>query len=364
MTGVFTLELLPARFGDAIWIEYGDPRSPHRILVDGGARSTTGTTIADLMSARIGAADPDFELIVLTHIDGDHITGLLNLFEDPGIALRPRDVWFNGWQHLPSDLLGAKQAERLSQAIQQRRLPWNKDFGGNAVRLAGTLAQPVPKVLPEIRIPGGMVLTLLSPTYEGLAKLRPVWKEELEKAGLVPGAETTPPASQADLLGTSGPLRPKKDAQEKFKPDTSEANGSSIAFVAEYDGRSALLTGDAHAGVLEASIRTLLGNRDQDKLTVDAFKLPHHGSKYNLSPELLGLIDTRRFLISTDGTSSSRHPDPVALARIVTTVPGARLEFNYATPYSTPWDDNSLKSTYKYTVVFPGPAEKWLTVRL
>jgi hypothetical protein len=260
-------------------------------------------------------------------------------------------------------LLGAKQAERLSAAIQQRHLPWNQDFGGNAVRLAGTLAQPVPEVLPEIRLPGGLVLTLLSPTYAGLANLRPVWKTELDKAGLVPGAQTTP-ASQADLLGTSGPLRPKKDAQEKFKPDTSEANGSSIAFLAEYDGRSALLTGDAHAGVLEASIRTLLRNRGQDKLIVDAFKLPHHGSKYNLSPELLGLIDTRRFLISTDGTSNSRHPDRVALARIVTTVPGARLEFNYATSYSMPWDGNNLKSTYKYTVVFPSPAEKWLTVRL
>jgi hypothetical protein len=363
MTGIFTLALLPARIGDAIWIEYGDPRSPHRILVDGGARNSTGTTIAELMGIRIGAADPDFELIVLTHIDADHITGLLHLFEDPGIALRPRDVWFNGWQHLPSDLLGAKQAERLSVAIQRRHLPWNKDFGGNAVRLAGTREQPVPKVLPEIRLPGGMVLTLLSPTYEGLANLRPVWKKELDKAGLVPGAKTTP-ASQADLLGTSGPLRPKKDAQEKFSPDTAEANGSSIAFLAEYDGRSALLTGDAHASVLEGSIRTLLGNRCEDKLKVDAFKLPHHGSKYNLSPELLGLIDTRRFLISTDGTSNSRHPDRVALARIVTTVPGARLEFNYATPYSTPWDSSSLKSTYKYTVAFTDPAEKWLTVQL
>ena len=79
---IFTLELLPARFGDAIWVEYGDPQSPHRMLIDGGARPTTCATIVELMNARIGAADPDFELIVLTHIDGDHITGLLNLFED------------------------------------------------------------------------------------------------------------------------------------------------------------------------------------------------------------------------------------------------------------------------------------------
>jgi hypothetical protein len=116
--------------------------------------------------------------------------------------------------------------------------------------------------------------------------------------------------------------------------------------------------------VLETSIRTLLKNRGQDKLTVGAFKLPHHGSKYNLSPSLLGLLDTRRFLISTDGTSSSRHPDPVALARIVTTVPEAHLEFNYATDYSKPWDTGRIRRKYGHTVVLPGQDENWLTVRL
>jgi beta-lactamase superfamily II metal-dependent hydrolase len=361
---IFTLELLPARFGDAIWVEYGDPQSPHRMLIDGGARSTTCATIIELMKARIGAADPDFELIVLTHIDADHITGLLNLFEDRTVALRPRDVWFNGWKHLPSDLMGSKQAEGLSAAIRKRRLPWNQDFRGQAVRLAGALAQPNPDVLPKITLPGGMALTLLSPTYEGLAKLRPVWKEELDRAHLVPGSATEP-AGEADRLGAvRGPLQPDEDAKERFKADTTEANGSSIAFLAEYDGRSALFTGDAHAGVLEASIRTLLRNRGQDKLTVGAFKLPHHGSKYNLSPALLGLLDTRRFLISTDGTSRSRHPDPVALARIVTTVPKAQLEFNYATDYSRPWDGDRIKRKYGHTVVFPGHAENWLTVQL
>jgi hypothetical protein len=362
--GIFTVELLPARIGDAIWVEYGDPRAPHRMLIDGGASSTTCATIIELMNARIGAADPDFELIVLTHIDADHITGLLELFENRTVALRPRDVWFNGWQHLPSDLLGAKQAERLSDAIRARRLPWNKDFGGEAVRLAGTHAQPEPDVLPEIELPGGMVLTLLSPTYEGLAQLRPAWKQELEKAHLTPGAAAAAAAGAADRLGTRGPLRPDEDAKQRFQADTTVANGSSIAFLVEYDGRSALFTGDAHSGVLEKSIRTLLGTRGQDKLAVGAFKLPHHGSKYNLSPSLLGLLDTHRFLVSTDGTSNSRHPDPVALARIVTSVRQAQLEFNYATDYTRPWDNDRIKRKYGYTVVFPADSQNWLTVRL
>jgi hypothetical protein len=232
MTDIFTLELLPARFGDAIWVEYGDPQSPHRILIDGGARSTTCATIVDLMNARIGAADPDFELIVLTHIDGDHIAGLLHLFEDRTVALRPYDVWFNGWDHLPSDLMGSKQAERLSTAIGKRRLPWNKEFGGKAVRLMGTLAQPNPDVLPEITLPGGMVLTLLSPTYEGLARLRPVWKEELDEAHLTPGSAAEPvgEAYSEAPEGHYSPTRTPRSASNRIRPRrTAQASPSSLS---------------------------------------------------------------------------------------------------------------------------------------
>ena len=101
------------------------------------------------------------------------------------------------------------------------------------------------------------------------------------------------------------------------------------------DGRSILLTGDAHADILETSIATLLSTRGQTTLAVDAFKLPHHASRYNLSPGLVDLVDTKRYLVSTDGSSRSRHPDPVAISRIITKRPDARLEFNYSSPTTT-----------------------------
>ena len=365
---IFTLELLPARHGDALWMEYGEEAAPRRVLIDGGATRATRDVIVELIDARIDpSAERDFELIVLTHIDADHLAGLLALFEDDTVRLRPRDVWFNGWRHLPDDRLGAKQAERLSNAIRRRRLPWNSDFKGQAVRVPRP-SEPPTDALPTVCLPGGMVLTLLSPTYEALAELRPVWKKEVEAAGLQPGG-TAPerPESQgaADRLGER-PVRldPEALRAEPFVADDSEANGASIAFLAEYGGRSLLLTGDAHPSILEAGIRKLLDERGLSTLAVDAFKLPHHGSKYNLSPDLLGLVETRRFLFSTDGSSSSHHPDPVAVARIVTTVPGARLEFNYCSDVTRPWGAARLRRRYGYSVAYPEKSERWLTVRL
>lgn len=359
---IFTIELLPALHGDALWIEYGEPAAPHRILIDGGPTSSiTRKAIEGLISDRIGTlaeGQTDFELVAVTHIDADHIAGMLGLLEKRSIPLRPRDLWFNGWEHLPADMLGAKQGERLSAAIVRRRLPWNTDFEEAAV-----MVSPDDDPLPVVELPGGMVLTLLSPTRRALAELRPVWKAEVEKAGMVPGqAAEDERAAAPDLLGEEA-LDPEALAEETFKEDGSEANGSSIAFLAEFDGKRVLLTGDAHAGILASGLRRLARARGTGTVTVDAFKLPHHGSKFNLSREVLDLVDCDRYLFSTNG-DKFHHPEPVAISRIITTREDTSLEFNYQTEFTTPWESPRLQRRFRYRAVFPGAGEPWLKVQL
>ena len=211
---MFTIEMLPAGHGDALWIEYGDPSMPHRVLVDGGPRlSATRSRLRGLVSDRVAArpsGSPGLELIAISHIDADHITGMLDLFEDPQIDLDPRDVWFNAWDHLPVDVLGSKQGERLSAALTKRREPWNTDFGGEAVVTADSGA------LPVVQLPGDATLTLLSPTRAKLAELRPVWKKEVLEAGLVPGHGSQEPPRQPDVLGALA-IDPDELAEEPFR---------------------------------------------------------------------------------------------------------------------------------------------------
>lgn len=358
---IFTVKLLPARHGDALWIEYGEPDRPHRILIDGGpSSSVTRKAIEGLISDRIGTlagGQTDFELMVVTHIDADHITGMLNLLEKRSVSLRPRDVWFNGWEHLPDDVLGAKQGERLSAAIVRRRMPWNGDFDGRAAVV------PDDGPLPVVELPGGMTLTLLSPTRRALAELRPVWKAEVEKAGLVPGqAAEDERAAQPDVLGDEA-VDPEALAGEAFEEDSSEANGSSIAFLAEFGGKSVLLTGDAHAGILAEGLRRLAHQRGTATVRTDAFKLPHHGSKFNLSPQVLDLVDCGRYLFSTNG-DIFHHPEPVAISRIITTRDGISLEFNHQTEFTAPWESRRLQRRFHYHTVFPGEGQPWLKVQL
>ena len=42
MAANLTIEMLPARHGDALWLEWGDPDHRHRMLVDGGPKPAVG----------------------------------------------------------------------------------------------------------------------------------------------------------------------------------------------------------------------------------------------------------------------------------------------------------------------------------
>src|SRR6185312_15243803 len=123
-----------------------------------------------------------------------------------------------------------------------------------------------------------------------------------------------------------------KLADAKFVADDGKRNGSSIAFLAEFEGKSALLAADAHAPVLVQSVRKLLKERKMEKLRIDALKVPHHGSAKNLNNDLLKLLDCPRYLISTDGTRH-HHPDHEAIARVIkygkNGENGSTLYFNY-----------------------------------
>ena len=377
--------MLPAQHGDSLWIEYGDPRSPRRVLIDGGTPAT-----ARVLRQRIEALPPDarrFELLVITHIDADHIGGVVALLADPPPGLAFGDVWFNGWRHLPPDPVGSRgavQGEALGQLIERGRLPWNNAFGGHAVVV------PDAGALPRVDLAGGMRLTLLSPTPADLARLRPYWEREVQAAGLVAGhgATAQAAASHADVAGqashTGGSRRSHAGAggdhaghsrevavhdvgtlaTAAFEQDTAEANGSSIALLVEAEGRRVLLTGDAYPSVLMASLERLFAETGASILPLDALKLSHHGSKGNLSWDFLYRVQCPRFLVSTDG-SVFKHPDAESIARVVRFAGrGAAVYFNYRSAETALWDDPARRAEHGYEAHFPADGQAGIRVEL
>lgn len=333
------IDLMPAQQGDCLWIEYGDARRPYRVLIDGGTPFTYGILKERIES--LPKEDRRFELLIITHIDSDHIGGVVGLLKNPPSGLTLGDVWFNSFQHLPSrsKTLGVRQAEEVTKELESGRFPWNDEFDNGAIHVSNSGS------LKEVRLIDGMKLTLLSPYLRQLEMLQPKWDEELK---LLKKKEEERIRVRAHGTTLSVPPDVVTLAGSSFKDDIAAANGSSIALLAEYDGKALLLTGDAFAGVLVKSIRRLLSMRKIKRLRLDGFKLSHHCSKANTSTDLLSLVECRNYLISTNG-STYNHPDVEAMARVLE-FGGDRklLHFNYKTTQTEIWNNRGLKHRYGY----------------
>lgn len=92
------IKLYPAQNGDAILI-YNSSDDPLAILIDGGYASTYQHHISRDLK-KLSEQGHSLDLVIATHIDADHISGLLRFMKDNGSSERPKiievkEVWHN-----------------------------------------------------------------------------------------------------------------------------------------------------------------------------------------------------------------------------------------------------------------------------
>jgi hypothetical protein len=363
----FRVEMLPALDGDALFVEYGSTRT-RRLLIDGGPLGAFPALERRL--EQLPAGNQSVDLLVVTHVDTDHIEGIIRLMAlpEPRWPVQLGQIWFNGWRHLERrDTLGGREGEFMSALISRRANDrWNTAFGGDAVRCG---------VLPgdKATLADGMTLTVLSPTTDGLAALRKKWEKTLQsdKWDIAPGDLEAAWANlveesrfHPDAELTLGPEDLTQELRRLLKGvDGSETNGSSIAFLAEFAGRSCLFLGDAHMKVICASLKGL-GYTRARPLKVDAVKVAHHGSKNNVTQEFLGLVDAKHWLFSTNG-AVHKHPDPEGVEAVIRgTISSPTLWFNYRTPQTERWEAGAAAAGARYRAKYPARGKEGIVVRL
>src|SRR5262245_50178293 len=103
----FRLVAVQAQYGDCLLVEARSGGLPRYILVDGGPGGTYAEHLRPLL-ARIAKDGGAVDLAVLSHIDNDHVTGLLDLFEEmrhppdgaDAVELpRIKRLWHNSFSH-------------------------------------------------------------------------------------------------------------------------------------------------------------------------------------------------------------------------------------------------------------------------
>lgn len=322
------IKFLQAFNGDSIWISFLENDIPRNILIDGGNGNTyknTSNVKGDLHKVieKIRTDEQFIDLLILTHFDDDHIGGILRwLNKDKKASGLIKKVWFNSGKEIAnkfnSDENKDLDIDIVDGAYDFHTSPKQGIKFENYLRDNNLWEGAIIEQGSEYDL-FGLKLKILSPNNEKLDKLLNLY--ERQKDYFTSGDEYDFQTSLKDFIDEE--IQPSF----KFKEDTSVANGSSIAFILEYENKSFLFLADAHPSVIIDGLYKFGYNKEKP-LNVEFMKVAHHGSMYNTNKELLEIVKTDNYLISSNATKYGL-PNKRTIARIININPNAFVFFNY-----------------------------------
>ncbi|MEB8103652.1 MBL fold metallo-hydrolase [Staphylococcus xylosus] len=387
---MINVKMYPAENGDCFLISFGEEKRKH-ILIDCGYADTYHNYLKeDLL--KVKKRCEKINLFIVSHIDEDHILGAIAFIEDNNNSrfIEVEEVWYNCYRHLQvkknqgdisnrekrilqreitlgesyvkressSEIskseISVKQGSTLGALLLAGGYKWNTSFEGSAVSHDN---------IEKIKI-DDISINILSPNTEKLEKLKKKWLKELTDRKwnfhitenhlfddafefmMLMNVESKIDIIEISLdeIQTIKPV--EKLIEEKVNLDSSPTNGSSIAISINYEKRNLLFLADGHPDILEENIYNLGIEK------FDLIKVPHHGSKKNMTLELSKVLKSDKYLISTNGKIHT-HPDIETIAKLIYTHKDIKknLYFNYETKVSKWICTEEMKKNFNLEVV-------------
>jgi hypothetical protein len=316
-------EALRAKYGDSLMLHYGPDDDRQLVLIDGGPDTVWDETLKprlDQLRAERNLDDDQplpIALLMVSHLDSDHITGILKLMRllaaDPKAPYDVKRAWVNTFEDLtgekpaaagfgaadiaalPATPLGAAlantksgielasvgQGRELRNLINQLVLQNNQPFND----LVTVDSPRNPAVI------NGLKLTVVAPSKTNIDALKDNWATHVK-----PMLHAGQHAEAADYV------------------DKSVYNLSSIVVLAEIEGKRILLTGDGRGDHALAGLKEKGFLDANGKIEVDILKLPHHGSERDVKIDYFQSIHAKHYVISANGKFS--NPDLPTLKMI------------------------------------------------
>jgi len=302
MAAIFSIEAVKAKEGDCLLLHYGDGDDRRVVLVDGGPPGVYKSFLEPRLkqlTATLGDGDGGLplELVMVSHIDQDHVAGVLQLLRaveqatDDGrdTPYDVRELWHNAFHKIAGD--EAVDPASLLSAVEKRREPPRSELvlasvaqGQDTAVVATKLGidrnggQPLVLAGHRRELPGGLVLDAIGPSEARVEALKRQWAEEI-------GAEPS------ELVAA--------------QLDDSVFNLSSLLVVASLGKLRMLLTGDGLAGDVLAGLEAADLLDAKRKAHFDVLKVPHHGSDRNVDTEFFRRVTADHYVISGDGKHSN-----------------------------------------------------------
>ena len=204
----FALEALQANDGDCLLLHYAaSAGQPVYVLIDGGSAGVYKSVLKPRLDELRGQNLLDVRMVMVSHIDADHITGVLDLFrslkdlQDQGTDpfCRIRTLWFNAFEEVHGNAhptvvaavtaasLGGPPLQGLDDVTQAvvASVPQGNQLRDFATQLTIDLNQGAggPLVLsPDagqriVPIADGLTFTILAPPKAQLDRLAQEWNK-------------------------------------------------------------------------------------------------------------------------------------------------------------------------------------------
>ncbi len=318
------LHILKAQYGDAFILEVKCDDKYFVMVIDGGPLIAQRNVIP-----QIEALDK-IDMLVLTHFDSDHVGGLAEfLYNNSDKAEKIGKYWLNLPQYVRiptkdaeasyTDANNLKKFMENLEANSGKSIDWKDDV------TAGMIYEDPNKLVK---------ISILSPTMEDKNKNEQIFQRKI--------TESPKDIESADVKSNIEET-PLEDLFQKEYNDYEAKNRASMALLVECcDGTKYLLAGDAPHDTIVNSLE-VLGFSEDHPLHVDVFKLPHHGSKKNISQKLLSLVECDKYLITTNGgVGRTKHPSRETIAKLIFNSKRDKskditicLNYDYATIYKT-----------------------------
>ena len=363
------LYVIQARYGDCLLLKYGE-KKPNYILIDGGPSGNHEEFIVPALQ-NVMKESSCLETVIISHIDNDHIQGIDELLADvkyqkdsnepPSVSIN--ELWINSFrktvdtgdlekrmkqvqsvagsmgiqmQATGNIFNGVRQGQSVLLNARMLKIPVNPDTD-NEVFLVQDKKQIIQKDNIEI--------TVVGPTTENLEKLQKKWQKWVEKN---------------EKKIRDGEYTAKFAAMQ----DRSIPNLSSLILLVKSENKSILLTGDCRGDHLQQGlIKT--GLSKDGRFHVDILKVPHHGSKRNVSRDFFEEVTSDTYILSANGKHG--NPDYETLVWIVETAKEAgrkiKLIFTNETESTQKLLQNYPETEWNYETEFMPEGETHLLVK-
>jgi beta-lactamase superfamily II metal-dependent hydrolase len=320
---LFTLEALDAGKGDALLLHFGSLESPQLIVIDGGPagiyRRVLKPRLEELRAARAGDERLTIRMVMVSHIDDDHINGVLRMLAElddlrADRKPQPYDVltlWHNSFDDIlgnEGDVLTANLEPAVLAASTGAAIPADLPIHRDAALILATVRQgrelrakaralsirvnegftdlvgvPRDANAGSLDVDHGLSFTVIAPRKQRVDELREEWDTQIKTLGV---------ARQAAFV------------------DDSVFNLASIVTLASAGGKTMLLSGDARGDDILEGLRGA-GMLEDGRCHVDLLKIPHHGSDRNVSTEFFRQVTANHYVVSANGQNG--NPDVAML---------------------------------------------------